>query len=452
MRLKKRENGKLIPWVFRPLFSNKMLSTTTNYYITQNKGQGFPLSPPPLKPRKRKAPENCFRSYIDQVADGFYHASKLIRNTPQTNRDTYFVIKTRATSVGSYRRNYSHRSVALFKTKKLGSTRANIEYLLCNFVELDGSSDNTLKTKEDVLALIEQKNLPTASYVVQTSPGRFHIVWTYNNPLPWTTKGESYWASQQKRLIKLFEQGGFLVDKGASMNPCQNLRNPSQLTPFNFKRMCRVEIHKTFKKTSLRLIYKALNGTNIPNPKRLPASVKLRRYLRANKTFTLTLAELAGTLGIALSTAERIVKRAIANGDMFTDAKVGNNKRFVRTTRYRSGLYLEPQFSEPSHSSSKTILSGSRALLGRFRLVGAEKGRRNRTIFALGLFLKAQLGKGACIEAIRGELLQGARACHVREREFERILKSIMKPAYSNPFSLAKMREWGLIEETKHLH
>jgi len=321
-----------------------------------------------------------------------------------------------------------------------------------SFLELDGATDGTIKTQGDVLALINKNSLPMPSYVIQTSRGHFHLLWNYNNPLPWTNKGENYWTAQQKRLIELFRRAGFDVDGGASLNPTQNLRNPSQLNPFNFKRRCEVFIHKSYQKTSLRAIYRALNGTNIPNPKRLPASVKLRRYLRANKTFTLTLAELAGTLGIALSTAERIVKRAIANGDMFTDAKVGNNKRFVRTTRYRSGLYLEPQFSEPSHSSSKTILSGSRALLERFRLVGAEKGRRNRTIFALGLFLKAQLGKGACMEAIRGELLQGARACHVREREFERILKSIMKPAYSNPFSLAKMREWGLIEETKHLH
>ena len=423
-----------------------MLSTATNYYTTQNKGQGFPLPPPPLKPRKRKAPENCNLSVIDQGTDG-YSPAKLVRNSPQTNKDIYFTIRTTKTVIRSNRRNYSHRSVALYRTKKHGSTRANIEYLSCSFVEMDGSN-GTVKTQEDVFTLIRENNLPKASYVIETSRGHFHLIWNYNNPLPWTTKNESYWIAQQKRLIQLFKRAGFNVDVGASLNPCQNLRNPSQLNAYNFKRRCEVFIHTSYQKTSLRAIYRALNKTSIANPKRLPASVKLRRYLRANQTFTLTHKELAGTLGIALSTAERIVKRAIANGDMFTDAKVGNNKRFVRTTRYRSGLYLEPQFSEPSHSSSKTILSGSRALLERFRLVGAKKGRRNKTIFALGLFLKAQLGKGACIEEIRGELSQGGRTCHVREREFERILKSVMKPAYSNPFSLAKMREWGLLQET----
>ncbi|MCH7519661.1 MAG: hypothetical protein IH964_11640 [Candidatus Dadabacteria bacterium] len=92
------------------------------------------------------------------------------------------------------------------------------------------------------------------------------------------------------------------------------------------------------------------------------------------------------------------------------------------------------------------------ALLKGFQANGAEKGRRNRTLFALGLYLKAKLGKRASIEAIRGELLQGARACHVREKEFERTLKNIMKNSYSNPLSLSKLIAWELIEETGFFH
>ena len=205
----------------------------------------------------------------------------------------------------SNRRNYSHRNVSLFRTKKDGSTRANIAYMTCSFLELDGSTDGTIKTQGDVLTLIRENNIPTASYVIETSRGHFHLVWNYNNPLPWTEKNESYWKAQQKRLIQLFEQGGFLVDKGASMNPTQNLRNPSQLNAYNFKRRCKVEIHSTYSKTSLRAIYRALNGTNIPNPKRLRASIKLRRFLRANKTFTLTYQELADALGVSLRTVKR---------------------------------------------------------------------------------------------------------------------------------------------------
>ncbi len=429
-----------------------MLSTATNYYPTPNKTQGCPFPHPPLK---GKLPQNCNWSFIDQFADGLYGSAKLIRSQPRTTSDTYFKFrprKAKPTEMRSYRRNYSHKSVASYRTKKDGAKRENIAFMNCSFLELDGATDNTIKSLEDVLTLIKNNNLPTASYTIQTSKGHYHVIWTYSRPLPWTNKSESYWIAQQKRLIQLFKRDGFNVDKGASLNPTQNLRNPSQLNPYNFKRRCKVHIYKSYRKTSLRAIYRALNATNIPNPKRLPASVKLRRFLRANQTFTLTHKELAITLGIALSTAERIVKRAIANGDMFAVGKVGNNKGIIRATRYRSGLYLEPQFSEPSHSISTNNSLRKTNLLKDFQANGAENGRRNKTIFALGLFLKAQLGKGACIEAIRGKLLQGARACRVREREFERILKSIMKPAYSNPFSLAKMREWGLIEETKHLH
>jgi len=354
--------------------------------------------------------------------------------------------------VRSFRRNYSHVSVALYRTKKEGSTRKNIAYMNCSFLELDGAIDSTIKTKEDVQALIKKNNLPTASYVIETSRGHYHIIWIYSRPLPWTTKGESYWLSVQKRYIELFKQGGFLVDKMASLNPCQNLRNPSQLQPYNFKRRCEVFIHKSYNKTSLRAIYRALNATDIPNPKRLPANTKLRRYLRQNKTFTLTHKELAINLGIALSTAERIVKRAIANGDMFAVGKAGNNKGITRTTRYTSKLYIEPQFSEPSHSISKNNSVKTEVFLRDFKLVGAKKGRRQKTIFALGLYLKAKLGKTACIEAIRGELEGGAMRCHVSVREFERTLQNVMKPIYEFPLSLAKMRSWDLIVGTGFFH
>ena len=339
-----------------------------NITPTETQKQGFFLAPP-LKTRKRKAPENCNLSVIDQGTDG-YSPAKLVRNSPQTNKDIYFTVRTTKTVIRSYRRNYSHISVALFRTKKLGSTRVNIEYLTCSFLELDGSTDGTIKNRRNVITLIERNNLPTASYVIETSRGHFHVIWNYNNPLPWTEKNESYWKAQQARLIELFKQGGFLVDKGASMNPTQNLRNPSQLQPYNFKRRCKVVIHKSYQKTSLRAIYKALNKTSIPNPKRLPASVKLRRFLRANETFTLTHKELAITLGTSHSTAERIVKRAMANGDMFAVGRVGNNKGTKRATEYTSNLYIEPQFSEVSLTTIRGTFESTNPCLswGHFNL------------------------------------------------------------------------------------
>jgi len=419
-----------------------------NITPTETQKQGFLLAPP----LKRKLPQDCFLSYIDQIQDGLYGGSILVRNEPRTTRDIHFVVRTFKSEVRSYRRNYSHRNVSLFRMKRDGSTRKNIEYLTCSFLELDGSSDNKIKTKEDVLTLISKNNLPTASCVIKTSPGHYHVIWDYNDPLPWTTKNESYWISVQKRNIELFQKAGFNVDKGASMNPTQNLRNPSQLNAYNYKRRCEVFIHKTYQKTSLRRIYRSLNKTCIANPKRVQASVKFRRFLRANQTFTLTHKELSINLGIALSTAERIVKRAVQNGDLRIVARTGNNKRITRATRYRSGLYLKPQFSEPSLSICKANSLPAEALLRDFKHVGTSVGRRQKTIFALGLFLKHKLGKEASLGAIRAGLGGGARRCHVSVREFEKTLRNVMKSTYDHPLSNAKLREWNLIGETNFLH
>jgi len=425
-----------------------------NTTYTENTKQAFPLSPPPLKPRKRKDSQDCFRSYIDQLGDGLYSSSKLVRNEPRTNRDIYFKFrprKARPTEMKSFRRHYSHVSRALFRTKRGGSTKSNIAYLTGSFLELDGSTDNTIKTQGDVQALINKNSLPMPSYVIQTSLGHYHVIWNYVRPLPWTTKGESFWISQQKKKIELFRRAGFNVDVGASLNPCQFLRNPSQLNAFNFKRRCKVVIHKSYSKTSLRAIYRALNKTSIPNPKKVKASVLLRRFSRANKDFTATHAELAITLGMSLRTIKTQVSRAIQNGDLRIVARTGNNSGQVRTTQYESMLFIE-QFPEVQLSSIKINSFKETNLLADFQANGAENRRRNKTIFALGLYLKAQLGKRACIEAIRAQLVQGARACHVREKEFERTLKNVMKNSYSNPFSISKLREWDLIEETKHFH
>jgi hypothetical protein len=61
--------------------------------------------------------------------------------------------------VRSYRRNYSHKNVALFGTKKDGSTRENIAYLTGSFLELDGANDSTIKTRRDVVSFNSERKL-----------------------------------------------------------------------------------------------------------------------------------------------------------------------------------------------------------------------------------------------------------------------------------------------------
>ena len=273
-------------------------------------------------------------------------------------------------------------------------------------------------------------------------------MWIYTRPLPFTEKGESYWLAQQTRLIQLFQRAHFNVDIGASLNPTQNLRNPSQLNAYNFKRRCEVFIHASYQKTSLRVIFRALNGTNIPNPKRLPASVKLRRYLRANQTFEITLAELAESLGTSLITAKRAVKQEIANGGMSVDQRKGNNKGIKRPTEYISNLYIEPQFSEVSYSSSSTIFTVNRELLDRFQLIGAEIGQRNRTVFVLAVGLSCESNQTLTVSEIEDQLREGAMRSGLSEKELVRTVKNAVKNIYTHPFSEPKLREWGLLQKT----
>lgn len=232
------------------------------------------------------------------------------------------------------------------------------------------------------------------------------------------------------------------------MNPTQNLRNPSQLNAYNFKRRCQVFIHSTYQKTSLRAVYRALNGTCVPNPKRLRASIKLRRFLRANKTFTLTYQELADALGVSLRTVKREVEKAISNGDMFSAGRVGNNKGIKRATLYESGLYLEPRFSEVPHSISKAILSGNQTILARFQTVGAAEGWRNKTLLACCLYLKSKSRRTVTLGELVDALDRGRRLSGITEREFIRTIKNALKSNYKNPLSMSKLREWGLLQET----
>lgn len=339
--------------------------------------------------------------------------------------------------------------MALYRTKKDGATRANIAFMNCSFLELDGANDGTIKTKEDVLALISRNNLPQVSYTIETSKGHFHVIWNYNNPLPWTIRNESYWLAQQKRLIQLFQRAHFNVDIGASLNPTQNLRNPSQLQPFNFKRRCKVYIHRSYQKTSLRAIYRALNKTSIPNPRPIPASTKLRRYLRANQTFEITLAELAETLGICTKTAQREVSRAVQNGDIQIVQRTGNNHGTKRATEYLSNLYIETQFPERTLVRSTTNSVKITNPLADFQAVGAKKGRRNRTAFVLAVGLSCESNKKATVEEIADQLRGGAMRSGLSEKELVGTIKNAIKPVYSNPFSLPKMKEWGLLGNRK---
>jgi len=375
----------------------------------------------------------------------------LVRAKPKSIKDLYTTLKStyaNKTEVRSYRRNSTHRCIALLKVKSAGPIRDNIGYMLGSFLELDGSTDGTIKTRADLFSFCNMNGIPKPSYVSETSQGHFHLLWIYNNPLPWTERSESYWMGQQKRLIELFKLGCFLVDEGASLNPVQNLRNPSQVNPYNYKRRCKVIIEKTFNRTSLRAIYRALNGTNIPNPKRVQARIKLRRYLRQNKHCPFTYDEWAEVLCVSRRTAVTVVQEAIANGDLTEPKMTGNNKGITRKTEYTSLIYIE--FGEPvsgvQASIFKTNLLANERLCADFLRRGAEEGYRVRTIFTLGVHLKLESCEISLPE-LKNMLEEGRKKSCTPEKEFERTLKSALKSKYSQRLSIAKMKQWGLVPE-----
>lgn len=379
-----------------------------------------------------------------------------MHSKPRSTKEQYIILRsnyTGKTEVRSYRRNSTHRNIALFKSKSAGPIRDNIGYILGSFLELDGFTNGTVKTRKDVVSFCNLNGIPKPSDVIETSKGHFHVLWIYNNPLPWTEKYESYWLSQQKRLIELFKQGSFLVDEGASLNPVQNLRNPSQLNPYNYKRKCKVVIEKTFVKTSLRDIYRALNTTNIPNPRRgVRASTKLRRFLRAHKTFNMTYIKFAEALGVSVRTAKTEVNKAIQNGDLAEPKKVGNNKGETRTTEYISLVYIEPeeQVSEVQPSSFKTSLLANEGLYQDFINDGAEKGYRNKTLFTLGVHLKLKKNGNISLEELKNALEQGRCKSCTPEKEFEQTLKNALKSKYIQRLSVAKLDKWGLLGTEKN--
>jgi len=326
-----------------------------------------------------------------------------------------------------------------------------------SFLELDGSTDMALKTKEDVLKICKHLNLPTPTHIIETSPGHFHLIWTYERPLLWTPKNERWWTAQQRRLIEAFHDFG--PDEKACLNPVQFLRNPTQLNPYNYKRNCVVEIHTTLFKTSLSAIQKALDEAGFENP-RIPAAQIIRQDMRRNKFIIETYKEWGDRLGLSEGTMKREVPKLLANGDMRQIASYGNNKGITRRNLYESIIYVEPytgpakadyntkniKFSKVSSERSKTNLLANARLVREFSEQGIEIGLRNKAIFACGLFEKWRNGGEIGFDKLYERLYTGFLRCGISEKEYIRTLRNVLKKKYVRPLSIKKLRQWGLIK------
>lgn len=399
-------------------------------------------------------------AFTDQEYDGTYLSSYLVPEYPKKDKQRYDISKSRFTGVhiSSYRRNKSHRSLATFNTKKGGPSKDNISDMKGSFLELDGSPNTPLKTNNDVLDKCRETNLPTPTYIIQTSPGHFHVIWIYDLPLSWNAKNERWWTAQQKRLIEVFQDFG--PDVGACLNPVQFLRNPTQLNAFNFKRKCEVEIHSTKYKTSLGSLTKRLYATGIKN-ERVSAETIIRQDLRCSKFICETQKHWGQRLGLSERTMNRLIPKLIKQGSLKIVKACGNNKGITRINTYKSLIYIEPYLEQsesenlaqnydsselPCLERSKTSLLQSEHLLQSFNENGAEIGIRNKTIFVCGLYLKWKSNGKITMEQLYEALLSGYLKSSLSESEYMRTLKNVLKDKYDHYFSSRKLIEWGLVE------
>lgn len=420
----------------------------------------------PKKPRGKLPP--AWIAFINQEYNGEYTPARLIREISERTSDTYDIFTSQYTShthISSHRRNKSHKCISRLKSKRGGPSKDNIRDILGSFLETDGTKDGTLKTKQDVYDRCKEKNLPIPSFIIETSPGHFHIVWLYWRPLPWTPRNERWWLSQQPRLIKAFIDFG--PDIGACLNPVQFLRNPSEIDPFNYKRNCPVKIERTVFKTNLKNIHRALTKAGIQN-ERIPASQILREYLRQHKLFTLNYSQIGDETGLSERTIKREVPKAIVNGDLRIIDEHGNNKYGGRVITYESLIYLEPYIEPESHddtpddktpfskgtpSISQTNPCGNAGLLGGFLEHGAVEGLRNKTIFACGLYEKCKNGGETTENQLYDRLYSGFVQLGTSENEYRRTIRNVLKSKYIQPLSKKTLIEWGLIDpETQKPH
>jgi hypothetical protein len=402
-----------------------------------------------------KSVPSTYLAFIDQEFDGSYSPARLVLIEPKKNNERYNVFVSPHTDqahISSYRRDWSHRNISTFKKKRKGGpNKENIDTILGSFLEIDGRKDN-IKTIEDIYLRCKDNGLPTPSSVIETSEGRFHVIWLYERPISWNPKNERWWTSQQQRLIPIFDDFG--PDVHACLNPVQFLRNRTQLNPFNYKRKCDVVIHNTKHKTSLGVLQRSLDRLGIDNP-RIPAETIIRQDLRKNSTINETYKEWGARLGLSVSTMAREVPKLLKNKDITILSRQGNNKKQKRFTVYKSLIYQEPntEFYESEETQESTVSEmpleriktkfySNAQVMREFCEHGAPEGVRNKTVFICSLYLKCR-NKGEISEnEVYERLFSGFTSCGLTEKEYRRTIRSALKSQYDRPFSNAKISIW----------
>jgi hypothetical protein len=151
---------------------------------------------------------------------------------------------------------------------RLGRRRENIYSIMGSFLDID--SEFPL-SHEIILQRIKSLNLPLPTYIVETSPNHYQVVWLYEKELILKKEGLlEWWEWVQRSLYEVFEDLG--ADPKA-LDPLRFIRNFSGLSQPNRKYPEKPTVQIVYKgeKTTLKEIYKALKGAKMErtNEKRI---------------------------------------------------------------------------------------------------------------------------------------------------------------------------------------
>lgn len=330
----------------------------------------------------------------------------------------------------------SHHS-AWFKDpegcRTFGKTKENIHTIYFNFLDLD--CDDLILTTDIIIQRCNAYNLPYPTYIIETSPNHFHILWQLKKPLILNNKKLlRYWESIQARLYQTFK------DLGADPNALDSnryLRNPYNDDQVNTKypEKPKIQIFKYNNYSTLGEFNEAFINAGIQNPRsggerRSQTSFeiskkKLLHFFKENKKFQGTYRDISELLEIPESTLYLIVKWIVKKGLLkrFRE-RIGNtwNTIFhylgVDTTRHSNSLNT---FNKQNNNPLKTL-----------SVFVAEKGIpegfRNEGYFLITVFLKNYYKWDQ--KKIFSFFSKGPLLNIFKNKELKKIIKSVFKHDY----------------------
>ena len=385
----------------------------------------------------------------------FPSRNKFIYVLPTQYRDGYFINAEESADficISTFKHGYFQED----GWRRSGRRRENIYSIMGSFLDID--SEFPL-SHEIILQRIESFNLPLPTYIIETSPNHYQIIWLYEKELILKKEGLlEWWEWVQRLLYEVFEDLG--ADPNA-LDACRFIRNFLGLPHPNRKYPEKPTVQIVYKgeKTTLKEIYKALKDAKMEriNEKRtrrrkdsrsFRESMKnLVGFFREHCTYIGTYRELSQKLGIPERTLYLLI------GWLRLRGKLRVNK--IREGRTWKSKFLWTQENDTARNSTnnfsglleddvdrdeyekigyirwlRMVISD---LVSRFENQGISEGYRNSCVFLLSLGLK-RLGyaKERVVELLwKGFELSRKRGLHeFGLREFLRTVESAFSPRY----------------------